>query len=285
MRIRSILLVICVGMLLPACGTVRYVYSQLDWLVPWYVRDYVRLDSDQRALLDIRLDERIAWHCMDELPAYARFVRELDADLAGHQVDVDSLDRHVAQVEIFVRTLSEAIVPDLTELLGQLRDDQIDHLAARLDLRNEDTREKFLEGSPDALHAARVERMEKRLRRWFGQLEAGQRDLIESWSVALDPTTEAWLNNRIAWQQRFLTALEWRAERDVFQQRVSELLLDADAYTSEEHRASVAANRRLTLQLIADLHRDASPPQRAHLGRELDALANQLERLSCSRPA
>lgn len=285
MRIRSILLVICVGMLLAACGTVRYVYSQLDWIVPWYARDYVDLDSDQHALLDMRLGERIAWHCAEELPAYAGFLRELDADLAGHQVDVDSLDRHVAQVEVFARTLSEAIVPDLTELLGQLRDDQVDHLAARLEVRNEDMREKFLDGSADELHAARVERMEKRLRRWFGPLDAGQRDLIERWSLALDPTTEAWLNNRIAWQQRFLTALESRAERDLFQQRVSELLLEADAYTSEEYRASVAANRQLTLQLIADLHRDASSPQRARLGRELDSLASQLERLSCSRPA
>ncbi|MGL1834569.1 DUF6279 family lipoprotein [Rhodocyclaceae bacterium SMB388] len=285
MRIRSVFLVICVSTLLAACGTVRYVYGQLDWIVPWYVRDYVRLDRDQRALLDMRLGERIAWHCTAELPAYAVFLRELDADLAAHRVDVDSLDRHVSRIEVFVRTLSEAIVPDLTELLGQLRDDQIEHLAARLEVRNEDMREKFLDGSPDELHAARVERMEKRLRRWFGQLDAGQRDLIERWSLELDPVTEAWLSNRIVWQQRFLTALELREERDLFLQRVSELLLDADAHTSEEHQASVATNRRLTLQLISDLHRDASPSQRARLGRELDSLASQLEGLSCSRPA
>lgn len=56
-RVRLALALVTI-LVLSGCG-VRFFYSQLDWLVPWYLRDYVTLDDSQRALLDRRLTLRL----------------------------------------------------------------------------------------------------------------------------------------------------------------------------------------------------------------------------------
>jgi len=45
----------CIAVLLLAGCGVRFFYTQLDWLIPWHLRDYVSLDAGQRSALDRRL--------------------------------------------------------------------------------------------------------------------------------------------------------------------------------------------------------------------------------------
>jgi hypothetical protein len=79
-------LLLCVALALGGCS-LRFAYSQLDWLVPWYVRDYVTLDAGQRGALDTRLADRLAWHCSAHIPEYAATLREAQAVLARETVD------------------------------------------------------------------------------------------------------------------------------------------------------------------------------------------------------
>lgn len=277
-----ILLVATVMLFASGCGTVRYVYSQLDWLVPWYVRDYVRLTPAQQALLDERLAARLAWHCESELPRYVDFLHGVEADFRRGEPDLVQLEGVASRLETKLLGLAEAIVPDLAALLPLLDDEQIAYLAQRFDERNEETREKFLVGSDEALHLARVERMEKRLRRWFGRLDTQQQARVVAWSQSLKPTTQSWFDNRVARQDRLLAALEARADPVRLEQQLVALLIKTDEGIDEAYRLDSADNRRETLMLLADLYRSASSSQRERIVSEFASLANQFDRLSCS---
>ncbi len=272
-----LLLVLSIG----GCG-LRFAYTQLDWLLPWYLRDYVTLDAGQRAILDARLAARLDWHCRIHLPEYASWLRRAEARLGAGPVSAGELEVHAAQAERFWNELMAEIAPDARSILAGLGDDQIAELAGRLEARLDESRAEFLEGSAQALRAKRIGRMEDRLQRWFGRLTPEQRQLVGDWSDAIAPSTRRWLDSRAHWQGRLLEALRQRSDPVVFGARIDELLMAPQHLWSPDYRRQVERNRARTLALLADIHRRATPTQRARLVEEVGDLAAQFEQLACA---
>ena len=280
---RPILLALCAALVLGGCS-LRFAYTQLDWLVPWYLRDYVTLDAGQRSALDARLAARLDWHCRTHLGDYASTLREAEGLLARSRIDAAELAPYLERAEGWWREVLGQLAPDARVLLAGLTPEQGDELAQAFARREREAREEYLGGSVEAQHADRVRRMESRLQRWFGRMTPAQRDRIAAWSHALQPTTETWLANRVRWQGELLAALELRADARTFGTRLDALLAPQELRWAPAHRAAVAHNRALTLELLADLFNTATDAQRQRLVAEVAALATQFEGLSCREP-
>lgn len=280
---RVLLALIFPVLVLAGCG-VRFAYQHLDWLVPWYVGDYVTLDPGQKHLLDTRLAQRLAWHCSSQLGPYADLLREfetrLDADAPIAPVE---LEHYLHRGEAFWRTLMTAITPDAGALLAGLSAEQVDELAAAFDKRNRDVREEFLGGTVEERRERQIERMEERLQGWFGRLEPEQRRLVAAWSANLVPTADRWLQNREQWQVDLLAALGQRTQ-PAFEAPLSSLLVTPEAAWPVQYRADVERNRALTLSLLAEVFNVANPAQREHLRGEVATWAGQFEQLACAPP-
>lgn len=268
-------------LLLAGCG-VRFAYTQLDWLLPWYLRDFVTLQGEQRSALDRRLDRLLDWHCREQLPDYAALLRDTRTAVDEGALDAQRLDALLARGEGLWDVLMTAVVDDAEALLASLDDAQVAELAGAFERRNAKARKEHLEGSAEHLHARRVERMEKRLRDWFGRLEDPQREQVAAWSRALQPTAEDWLAHRAAWQRALLDLLGRRAGGTLPAGELEPLLRTPQAHWDAAYRARVTHNRALTLSLLADLVNAATPRQRQRLRAELDKLASQFERLACA---
>ncbi|HNG66675.1 MAG TPA: DUF6279 family lipoprotein, partial [Thauera aminoaromatica] len=213
--LHRLFLIACSALLLVGCG-LRFAYSQLDWLLPWYLRDYVTLDAGQRGEFDRRLAGLLDWHCRSHLPEYVALLRAANATLAAERVEPAQLERFLERGEALWREIVGELEPELRRLAAGLGDEQVEELAAAFVRRGEEARAEFLSGDESAQHAARVERMEERLRRWFGRMTPAQRERIAAWSRALQPTTEAWLEDRMRWQAELLDALRVRADAAAF---------------------------------------------------------------------
>jgi hypothetical protein len=275
------MLVLLVAAIAVGGCTLQFAYSRLDWIVPWYLRDYVTLDAGQRVALDARLTARLDWHCRTHVPEYAVTLREAQALLAGDTVEAAALEPFLSRGEAWWGEVLAALEPDARVLLAGLANEQVDELRQAFARKQREVREEFLDGSD----AARIARMEKRLQRWFGRMTPAQRERIAAWSAALSPTTEAWLEQRARWQGALLDALQVRRDQAAFAARLAPLLTPQQAYWPEAYREGVARNRALTLALLADVFNLAPEAQRARLNRELDALAGQFESLACAAPA
>lgn len=275
----------CIAVLLLAGCGVRFFYTQLDWLIPWHLRDYVSLDAGQRSALDRRLRTLLDWHCREQLPDYVALLRDVQASLRRGPMDADELERFLQRGEALWDALMHAVTPEAEALLASLDDGQVIELAAAFERRNAETREEFLEGTAEALRERRIERMEKRLRRWFGRLDDAQRARIATWSDTLRPTADDWLAHRVAWQQALLDLLARRADGALQRGELEALLRTPQRRWRDDYRARVMHNRALTLGLLAELANTASPRQRAHLDAEIAGLAGQFERLACVAPS
>ncbi|ENO81838.1 DUF6279 family lipoprotein [Thauera mechernichensis] len=264
--------------------SVRMAYSQLDWLVPWYLRDYVMLDAGQRNLLDRQLSARLDWHCRTHLAEYAATLREAQTTLAADRIGSSDLLPYLERGEGWWREILAALEDDARVLLPALSDEQVDELQQAFERRQREARKAFLGGDDSAQREARIARMEKRLQRWFGRLTTEQRVLIGVWSDALEPTTEAWLDERARWQADVLDALRVRADGAAFAPRVAAFMAPVQDEPTPGYRARQAHNRDRSLVLLAEVFNTATPAQRQRLQRELEGLAAQFERLACAAP-
>ncbi|WP_245651002.1 DUF6279 family lipoprotein [Thauera butanivorans] len=279
---RSFVAVLLAVLVLGGCG-VRFAYSQLDWLVPWYLRDYVTFDAGQRQVLDQRLALRLDWHCRVHLPGYVGLLRDARRLLARERIEAQELAPFLRQGEAWWDELRVELMNDAKVLLAGLSDDQVAELAAAFERRDKEAREEFLGGSTEARRKAQIARMEKRLRNWFGRLTDEQRALVAGWSQGLQPTTERWLDERRQWQQGMLEALKVRREPRLFAERIAALQAPAGE-VQDEYSEQAAHNRQRTLDLLAGVFNTANDRQRERLLAEIDGLTGQFDKLACAAP-
>lgn len=84
--LRALLVILLAVLLLGGCS-LRFAYGKLDWLVPWYVRDFVTLNAGQRSDLDRRLAVQLTWHCRTQLADYAAGLRDAQTLFSSDRVE------------------------------------------------------------------------------------------------------------------------------------------------------------------------------------------------------
>jgi hypothetical protein len=260
----------------------RFVYRQLDWLVPWRLSDYVTFDASQHSLLEQRLMEQLEWHCSTQLTAYAEWFRELRQ--APQPLSRDAIERHYLRTVEFWGKLMRALTPDVVALLQSASDEQVTELFANLEERNRELEEEYVSASWETVQARRTERMSEILRRWLGPLTEAQQQAVAVWARELGQQGAAWIASRRRWQAALRESLALRPEAERFHQRIEQLLLEPERLWPADYRREYARMRSRTLDLLAQVAELQTPVQRQHLRAELDAWSEDFEHLSCSEP-
>ncbi|MBQ1557054.1 MAG: hypothetical protein IIZ69_02355, partial [Pseudomonas sp.] len=127
----------------------------------------------------------------------------------------------------------------------------------------------------------RAERMEERLQPWFGNLNAEQRERVQSWAQGLGEQNQVWLENRMAWQQALREALEVRRGDD-FADRMTALLQQRERFYTSAYRTSYQKNRQAMAEMIVDLVAQADSKQMERADKRLQSLHADLAAQQCT---
>jgi hypothetical protein len=267
---------------LTACGP-RFVYHHLDWLIPWYVSDYISLDSDQKNMLEKRVSMLLDWHCRTQLPAYALTLRALGGDLANSADPVDSatLQAYNTRILALWQELLQQIGPDITALLATASDDQIRELFDNLAKQNQKFRKKYVDLPPGELTQNRQKRMIKRLKYWIADLKPEQRQAVADWSLELEPIAEPWVQNREAIQAEAHRLLNRRDDDPEFRSGMQGLIMHPENMRSSAYQRKIDINTGITLNLLVQLDQMLTEDQRSHLLGRFESLAADFDTLSC----
>ncbi len=279
MHFRTIL--IGLVLLCTACGP-RYFYPHLDWLIPWYVDDYISLNSNQNSLLKKRLQQKLDWHCRTQLPEYAQTFRELAASLRDDPARMDSaaLSAYYETFTGYWRNLAMRIAPDAAEILATASDDQIAELFDSLEEQNRKLYQEYVEPPIEIRLQNRGKRMIERLKPWLRKLTSEQAQAVVEWSARLEPITEKWWQHRQAVQARFRRMLEQRRQV-FFRERLVDMVVYPERFRSPDYQTALETNTRLTLNFLARLNRKLTPTQRSAMTRRIESFADDFDRLSC----
>lgn len=267
---------------LTGCGP-RLIYPHLEWLIPWYVSDYISLDDTQKNMLQKRLLKQLDWHCRTQLPAYAESLRAIGRDFADAEQPINyaKIRFHINKLMELYKGLLKQIGPDIHAILITASDAQITELFDNLKKQNQEFKAEYVNLPIPQLNENRQKRSIKRLKYWISNLTAGQKEAISAWSSQLVPTSKDWLQNREILQTEARRLLSQRGSSPELSATLLELIVNSDQMRTAAYQAKIDANIDMTIQLIIRLDRLITPQQRSYLLKRIESLAADFDKLSC----
>jgi len=275
----KIVLSCLVACLLFSCSSTRLTYNYLDWIIDWYLDDYLSLNNLQEDFYRQRMAAFLRWHRTDELVRYSHFAAQLQQDMRG-PLSASVLQERYGAINGFWRDSMERAAPECAELLLLLDQDQRRFLYAAAEKK-----QKQLEGKHVAEIAAernrrQCELAQKAIERFTGGLTGPQKALLERWAEALSPVEPLWLENRRTWLRSFQSVLEGSEPEAEKQRQLRRLFVEPEYLWAPAYRECVRQNETAIFSMLADLHGTLTGKQLQHLNTELENLKKDFISLS-----
>ena len=275
--IASAFLIVFVG-----CGP-GLIYPHLDWLIPWYINDFISLDDTQKNMLQKRLLKQLDWHCRTQLPAYAKTLRAIGREFANadQALDYSKIQFYYIKLMELWKKLMEQIGPDIADILITASNQQIDELFENLEEQNRELRKKYVDISSAKSIENRQKSMHKRLKYWISNPTAEQKEAIATWSKQIIPISKDWLQNREMLQDKARRLLAGRNSSPEFRGKLLNFIVNPELLRAPAYQAKIETNLDITIKLIVQLDRLLTPKQRSRLLKRIDSLAADFDKLSC----
>lgn len=272
--IRRAVLVACL-LLLGACSSTTFVYNRLDTILPWYLDDYVELNSSQDKQLDRLLQPFLAWHRQQELPRYMTILDQIDTDL-DQALTPDQIGLIYTEVEVAWLQLQDQSLEWLLALGATLSDEQVEEFLAYLQERQEEYEGEYLSRSEREYREESYEAFEDSMQDYLGRLSSGQRQRLRAASLDLQRSDQVWLQERAAWLQRLAVLMQ---REPGWEERVREAIALRDETVSPAYLATYEHNLGVVFSAIADVLNSRSDKQDRYLRAELENLREDLQTL------
>ena len=271
-------LIIILLFTLTGCA-VKFVYNQLDWLIPWYLDDYVTLDPLQEVQFDAELEDYLRWHRREQLPEYADFLQWV-AQISEDGFSRNEVDQMQLRSQAFADILFRRLGPSMVELLQQLTDEQIEEMYINFAAENDEYREKYIVQKVVKQRYKRAKDIRKFIERWTGPLDFDQQQLIKDWSQEYQLMGAEFIQSRLDWQARLKLALDKRDNETEFEQAVLELFAQRRMFRSESYWEKFEFNQQLLKQLYLDIDKSVTKSQRQSSIAKLNAYAQDFRELA-----
>ena len=264
------------------CG-IQMTYTNLDWIIPLYIDDYISLNQGQRGVLEARLQRVLDWHCRTQLPFYARTLTDLANDINDPRLPL-----HAGQLKFYAnqftshwRDLKTQIGPEIADILATASNDQLEELFDNLERRNHAYRSKFVAIAPGELQKKRTKKITAGAIKWLSDLTPQQRQVIVDWSAAIEPLAADALKHRQRMLAELRTVLAKRSHSSNFKNEVVDLLVNSDQYRTKAYQEKIDVNMDRTLAMLRTINRSLTPDQRSFLKKRMNGLVATLDKLSC----
>ena len=244
------LILIASLLILTGCSN-KLVYNNLDWLVHWYIDDYIQFTPEQEAIFDQKLASWLSWHKNQEIPKYLASFNALTEDISNKQLDFKRLSHHQAVIEQHWQRLRAKIARELVEMAPLLSQQQVTYLFEKLDRDNQKELEEITRNNALSLEqrqTKKTERYRDNLTRWIGQLSPQQQTLTTDLYRQFQTNNRVWLEYR----QHYQAALKAVLESSDIDPQFNEKLLDL--ITNPEQFRSGQLNQTLHHNMITFKH-------------------------------
>ncbi|MGD9138621.1 MAG: DUF6279 family lipoprotein, partial [Desulfobacterales bacterium] len=264
------------------CGP-RLVYPHLDWLIPFYVDDYISLNREQDSMLEKRLFQVLDWHCRTQLPAYAQSLRGLAQDLDNPRqlVSYQKLGYYSDQFIAHWRELLKNIGPEMADILATASDEQIAELFGNLERRIIEYKSEYVDISLEKLEEKRKARMANDLGHWVSRLKTEQTQMVSDWSDQILPIAADGLKFREAALTEFQNLITRQRQHPHFKAVFVSLLNNLNQLRTPEYQWKIEYNTDLTFTLLMNIEQSLSTTQRKYLLQKIFSLAADFDKLSC----
>jgi len=171
-------LVVFFSFLLSSCSSIQLAYNQVDFLLKWWIDDYVDLTSEQEQMYDQSIPLLVKKHRQEELPKALQQLRKLRAKL-DQPLQIDDGVNIVKDIKSFSRTSINLLQDDAVTLSLSLQPKQFSYLENAFAKSNKKFQNDFLKGNSEDRLEKRVEKIIERTESFSGNLSKSQKIQIK----------------------------------------------------------------------------------------------------------
>ncbi len=261
--------------LLAGC-TNAWFYDQLDWLVPWYVEDYVDLTREQNRNLKEQLVPLLDWHRKEELAEYLALLERVEADLQ-QPLSAEVIESWIEAATVALNRLELRVLPLAFDLGDQLSDEQMQEFLDKLWERQTELETEYLARTDEEYVEESYENFEENMAQFLGRLSDAQKQRLQAAAASLTRFDAAWLADRKTWLEMLQAVLQERAPG--WHQQIRDALASREERQSTEYRTIWLQNQARINSAVADVLNDRSDAQSERLQKEIDAIKDDLVEL------
>ena len=273
-RRRLVLLVFVLG--LASCSSTSFFYNRLDFIVPWYIDDYVNLDRGQEDFLEERLDPFLTWHRREELPRYVETVAYFE-DAVSDSLEREELEAIQEDFEAAYRRLESRGMEWMLALGAELTDEQMDEVLENFEERLEEFEKEYLERDDEEFVADSYERLKDNLEDYMGRLDKEQRAIAQRASQELVRADNEWHQEQQRWLERLRVIL---AREPGWEDRLMQAIAEREENFTPQYTAAIEHNTQILGAAFAEIINSRSEKQDKKLRGKLGELRNDLLALS-----
>jgi Asp-tRNA(Asn)/Glu-tRNA(Gln) amidotransferase A subunit family amidase len=273
-RLRTALWIVLAG-LLAGCSN-NFVYNQLDWLIPWYVDDYVDLSRDQKKLLKQELEPLLSWHRGEELGRYIELIDRVEADLRD-SLEAANIAAWLDEAVDAWSRIEERMLPLAFAVGDELTEAQMQEFIDTLWRRQADLEEEFLPRSDEEYLAENYQNFEDNLRDFLGRLTPAQEQTLRDAAAGMIRFDGVWLAERRAWLEQLQGLLQ--ARQPGWGEAVRAALRAQQQNHSADYLQAYEHNQGVINGAVAAVLNQRTEQQSRHLQQELDDLRRDLRKL------
>lgn len=262
------------ALVLGGCSS-QFVYNNVDWLIYWYLDDYIDLNKAQKKHFDDKMQLWLNWHKNTELARYQAQLADLKRTINESVLTPELWLHHSQQARKHWVRFRNTLSPDLLDLAMTLSNKQVEALFSALTQEIHQRQQEKAGQSREAMIKTRAKKLTNQIKPWTGKFNQKQKQLISDYSRQYQPSFHAFIQYRRQWQTRARELLLNRDKPD-FKTLFLKLLTEPEHFKSTELIQILAANRQLRAQLMADLHATLTAKQKRRLNHKLDDLIADL---------
>ncbi|NVK58200.1 MAG: hypothetical protein HWE26_21615 [Alteromonadaceae bacterium] len=274
-------LLIAIIIFLAGCST-KFTYNNADWLIHWYIDDYVSLSDEQEDYFDDHFAEWQQWHRSEELGKYITHLRALKTDVSREELSAQRIEKHMQDSRLHWERVRDRISPSLAQLALELTDEQVDSLFEEMHDNNEEIREsleEYAEKSAEEQANDRLDDLEDSVSEYIGRLSNEQKRIIKSFAPQFNSTRALWLKYRTEMQQGARELMDTRKQNPQFKDQLVALITRPEDFRSETYQTLRVENTRTYAKMAEQLFYTLDKKQKRKLIGKIDDMIEDLEYL------
>ncbi len=271
---RLVLLALLAG--LASCSSTTFFYNRLDFLVPWYVEDYVDLDRMQQGFLEEQLDPFLTWHRREELPRYVETVDRIE-DAVSDSLEYEELVAIQRDIEAAYRRLEARGMEWMLALGGELTDEQMDEFLDSLEERQGEFEEEYLERDAQEFVDDSYDNLKDNLEDYLGRLSKEQKAIAKRAAWELARADAAWLEEQSRWLEKLRELLK---REPGWEQRLKDAVAVREQNFTPEYAEAIEHNTQVLYRAVSEILNSRSEKQDKVLREKLRELREDLLALS-----
>ena len=223
--------------LLTTCSSTRFIYTFVDEFIKDEITYFLKLDEDEKVLLNKQVSEMVNWHRTSILPKYADYLNNIADKLENDEYSPNDINKLLDDGRFLIEETVIGLVPYASKfLINHQKSESIDFIEKRM-LNRRQERIIELSKSEDILLKERLERLTSSFERFFGDLKDSQLTILETHARLTLNESRIRLHNRTLRQKVFIRFLRTQPTEVQLSNYLNTLLLKGYMITNPSYQA------------------------------------------------